>query len=701
MRRRIIKHLPAAAAGLAYLLLSLLYFGTVGDYGGSYLGYGLDPIQFVWFLNWWPWAIAHGLNPFISYYVWYPQGFNLTWATSVPAAALLMWPLTWLGSAVVSYNVLSLLAPALSAWTGFLLARYLTRDTPASFIGGYLFGFSSYELGEMLGHLNLNLIFVVPLLVLLVVRRVRGDLSRLWFVAALALAMLFQLGFSSELLATTCFFGALTWAIFLIFATEEERWRLWTVAREIILAAGIMAVAAAPFLYFFVMQNRADVPPQIHDPAAFSNDPLNYIIPYEILPGRTLFWADFARLPHYRDNAGYDAYLGLPLFLILILQRRELRRRPYLKPLLLSLLAVGILSLGPRLHIANVATTVWLPWSLALHLPLINQALPNRFSMHLALAAGLTAALWLAAARSGWQRGTRYALAALACLCLIPNPALLRHWTPLPLQPFFEPQNHAASIEKDANVIILPYIDGPGLLWQWQSGMRFTQSGGYIGFTPLSEAENWPVVTNLCTGSAGPSFESDLSGFCLAHRVSAILVGPGTSAELVAAINALHWPETNAHGMRVVRVPDPRSLHFYRVSGDYWREDSWMGHQVNIVTHGQPIEVRISGKNRPVELGPVQIRATVKGSEVATYRIGQPDTEVLRVPADASVTLTAGATFVPNERLGTQSPQGFAHQLRELRRWLSMSSRQSHDLGQRSLSVVLSLQPEAGSGLAK
>ena len=52
----------------------------------------------------------------------------------------------------------------------------------------------------------------------------------------------------------------------------------------------------------------------------------------------------------------------------------------------------------------------------------------------------LEAALWLAAARRGWQRGRRYALAALACLCLIPNPALLRHWTPLPLQPFFEPR---------------------------------------------------------------------------------------------------------------------------------------------------------------------------------------------------------------------------------------------------------------------
>jgi hypothetical protein len=560
MKSAIIKRLPAA--GLLYLLLSLLYFGTVGDYGHMYLGYGLDPIQFIWFLNWWPWSIAHGLNPFISYYVWYPHGFNLAWATSIPLAALLMWPLTWLSGAVVSYNVLSLVAPALSAWAGFLLARYLTRDTLASLIGGYLFGFSSYELGEIIAHLNLDMIFVVPLLVLLVVKRIRGDLSRPRFVAALALAMFVQLGFSSELLATTCFFGAITWAIFLAFATEEERRRLWTVAREIFLAAGIMAVVAAPFLYF-IMLNRADIPSQIHDPEVFSHDPLNYLLPSEVIPGRTLFWTTpLPALHSYRDSGGHDAYLGLPLILILILQLRELRRRPYLKPLLLSLLAIVILSLGPTLHIAGVATRLWLPWSLVVHLPLISQALPNRFSMFVALAAGLAAALWLAAAGSGRQRVGRYTLAALACLFLLPNPAMVRHWTPLPLEPFFEPQNVAASIEKDANVIILPYL-GPGLLWQWQSGMRFTQSGGYVGFTPLSEAQYWPVVTNLYTGTAGPSFENDLSGFCVAHRVSAILVGPGTPAALAAAISALHWQETNAYGVRVVRVPDPRSLHFH------------------------------------------------------------------------------------------------------------------------------------------
>jgi len=135
------------------------------------------------------------------------------------------------------------------------------------------------------------------------------------------------------------------------------------------------------------------------------------------------------------------------------------------------------------------------------------------------------------------------------------------------------------------------------------------------------------------------------------------------------------WP---AGMVRVVRVPDPRSLHFYHVSGEYWPEDSpanWMGRQVNIVTHGQPIELSITGQYRPVELGPVEIDATVNGSEVASYRIGQRDTQVLSVPANASVTLRASATFVPNGL--------------------------PRDGIQRRVSVLLSLQPESGSELAK
>src|ERR1700693_2882896 len=186
------RRLPVAGlAFLFYLVLSLVYFG-IGDLRNTYLGIGSDPHAYIWFLNWWPWAMAHGINPFISHYVWYPHGVNMTWTGSMPTAALLLWPITWASNAAVSYNVLCLVAPTLSAWAGFLLIRYLTRNALASFIGGYLFGFSSYELGQMLGQPSNSVNFVVPLLVLLVIMRVRGDLSRARFVAALAIALLAQ-----------------------------------------------------------------------------------------------------------------------------------------------------------------------------------------------------------------------------------------------------------------------------------------------------------------------------------------------------------------------------------------------------------------------------------------------------------------------------------------------------------------------------
>jgi hypothetical protein len=92
------------------------------------------------------------------------------------------------------------------------------------------------------------------------------------------------------------------------------------------------------------------------------------------------------------------------------------------------------------------------------------------------------------------------------------------------------------------------------MVWQWQSGMAFTQSGGYLGPTP-SSASNWPVLGNLTMGVTGPAFANDISAFCLSHNVSFILVGPGTSQILTKAIQALHWETTDDQGVQVVRVP--------------------------------------------------------------------------------------------------------------------------------------------------
>src|SRR5512133_550768 len=104
--------------------LSIALFVGQADWPQNYLGTGADAAVDVWFLRWWPFAVSHALNPFVSDYVWHPGGIVVPWYDAVPSAALFAWPITWLIGPILAYNLLSLLAPALSAWSAFLLTRY-------------------------------------------------------------------------------------------------------------------------------------------------------------------------------------------------------------------------------------------------------------------------------------------------------------------------------------------------------------------------------------------------------------------------------------------------------------------------------------------------------------------------------------------------------------------------------------------------
>ena len=85
--------LPALAI---YLALALIIFGRglARDPAGSFIGLTADPSVYMWFLVWWPHAIAHGLNPFVTDVLWAPAGFNLTWTTGIPLAGLVAAPIT-------------------------------------------------------------------------------------------------------------------------------------------------------------------------------------------------------------------------------------------------------------------------------------------------------------------------------------------------------------------------------------------------------------------------------------------------------------------------------------------------------------------------------------------------------------------------------------------------------------------------------
>jgi hypothetical protein len=561
--------LSTLAPLLIYLALSFAFFDRKVNWSGYYFGSWNDALLFIWCLHWWPFAISHGLNPFICKYVWAPAGYNLTWATSIPFLALVSAPLTMLGSPALSYNVLMLSAPAFAAWTAFLLARELTQDWAASLVCGFLFGFSAPELYLMMNQLNLNSVFLIPLAALLCLRHIRGSLNRRPFIVLFSCVLAAQLGVSTEMLAALCLIGALTWVIFLLFAPANERKAYWRLAVDIAISALLAMLLAAPFLYYLV-KGLPDFPANIHPVYFQLIDPLKLIFP--ALP---IVSAGAALRSILNQFSGFTpdhyANLSIPILLILALYFCRHIGAAYVKALLVSICVTATLSFGLKLYINSVFTNIPLPWLLFAHVPIVRNISPYRFLSFLTLGTAITAALWLAAAKTTASRLPRYALAGLACVLLPPakvlvlrapwqiqpifQPHLELQWSRWPAQPFFTPAHIRQALGPMPNVILLPDpVYGPGMAWQLNAGSSFTQAQGYIGYTTIHE-QKWTVLDDLAWGPIKPDFATALPAFCAAHGVNYILIGPGTPGSAVNAIESLGWPRHVDDGIEVVKVP--------------------------------------------------------------------------------------------------------------------------------------------------
>ena len=167
------------AAFFVYAAFSWIMLDRGASLTGSVLGYGADPELFMWFLAWWPWALTHHALSLHTMLMWQPSGLNLAWTTCIPLLAALALPVTLLGGPLLAFNLLTLAAPVLAACGAYLLSLFEAFEVPmAALIGGWLFGFSSYEAGQSLDHLNLDFTVLVPLVLLVVLRRLAGKMRR-------------------------------------------------------------------------------------------------------------------------------------------------------------------------------------------------------------------------------------------------------------------------------------------------------------------------------------------------------------------------------------------------------------------------------------------------------------------------------------------------------------------------------------------
>jgi len=553
----------AGIAALAlYSLLAFLFWGLgpLIEPGRQYVGVFDDPQIPIWSLAWWLHAIEHGANPFYTHEIWAPSGVDLAWVNTVPPVALLFAPLTWLLGPVPAYDVAAVLLPAVSAWTAYVLCRHLTGGRFwASLVGGYLFGFSSYILGHVLGQPQLTAVFAIPLVGLVLARAVEGRYDRRAIVLRLTPLLALQLYLSLEVALTLTLVLGLGLVIGFLLAAPYRQ-RLVHLLVPVAVSYAVGALLAAPILYYALTSLRIT---GFTPPGAYTADLLNFFVPTH-LEAVGAGWSH-ALSKHWSGNSTEQgAFVGVPLFVMIVLYARHGWRTLRGRFLLVALAVLTYLSLGPRLRVAGHGILplptvlghekVTLPVIGTKFLPLFDNILPVRFLVYASLASAVIVALWMSATR---HRVLRWLLPALTVLLLLPNPGAGVWATTYATPPFFTSAAFRGCVAPGE--IVLPEPPGQGgqsNLWQVESRYRFRLAGGRLQTSPPSVFLHPDGIAQISVGYLPVRNQPQL--------LKQYFAAKGVSAVIVDKRQARIWAPSLD---KVAKRQDLGGVLFYRVGG--------------------------------------------------------------------------------------------------------------------------------------
>jgi hypothetical protein len=550
------------AAFLVYLVGAGVLFGHPllhdGERDCLCVANTTDAGVYVWAFWWWPHALLHGLNPFYTHLLYAQQGIDLAHGALVPGAALLLSPVTAVAGPLFAFNLAMFLSPVLAAFFAFLLCRRVTGAFWPSLVAGWLFGFSTYMLGQLVGHLNLTLVFLVPAIVHLVLRALSEELGRRTFIVLLALALILQFSFSIEVFASLTLFGAAALVLAYALGDAPARERLRGLLVPMALAYGAALIIVSPYLYYALKPGGVPVLAWRSD--RFSNDLLSFVVPdvHTAVAGRS-FLSTTAKFT--AGNVEGGAYLGVPLLAMVVLAAVAGWRSRAVRRMVAMLLRVANCSLGGRLAIAG-PTGVPLPWALVHKLPALGLMLPARFIVYGALIASILAACLLARAR---LRPVAWILAALAIVSLWPAVGD-DFWRSRPAIPtFFRTSAYKQAIKPADTVLVLPVgLAGQSMLWHAEAHLGFTMASGYVTAPeapdPYKRFAAYPMLTYF---APVPHPVQAAARFLATEHVTLVVLDQASASAgpWVPWLERLGWRPTTFAGVVLLRhtgfVPPP------------------------------------------------------------------------------------------------------------------------------------------------
>lgn len=561
---------------VVYVALGFIVFGSIWTAGWTtHMPAGGDQWRSVWFDQWTVHAVSGGHNIFYSGYANYPGGVNLLVNAGAPLLSLLVSPVTVLFGPIAAFNLSLTLALPLSAAAAYVLIRRVIGWRPAAFFGGLLYGFGPYEIAHGSGHVNLSFTPLVPLIVLCVYELVVRQRGRAWLWGlALGLLVSGQFFVSSEVLFETALVTVIAVVIAAAVSPAAVRERLPYASVGFGTAVGAALVLLAWPLWFL-----AKGPGHVSGPVqlaaqAYRANVLAPVVPdsLQLLSVHTLN----ATSDHFANGTSENgSYLGLPLLVLLLGGLVWCRREKTVLVAGLTGIAAFILSLGGALSIRSAPAfngaghavgKIPMPEGLLSKLPLLENIVPARFSLQVALFAAVTGAFLMTQVRNRWvERGvtTRTAVGGVCALGLVGLVPLIPVAS-LGVQPDGTPAGFtaaAAHVPASGVAVVFPFPSGTypnPILWQARSNIRFKMPGGsffvpqgpgrkvafgaLLGYTyDTTTAE---VLTDLASGSKPdetPATRATIAREWQAWHVGSVLAVPAACPYPSQALSFFTW----------------------------------------------------------------------------------------------------------------------------------------------------------------
>lgn len=393
------------ATWLGYILLALITTFPLIRNMGALFGPPEDNQLFVWNIWWFKYAVFHlGISPFHTDYLFWPDGTSLLFHTFSPLNGMLGGIFGLIMGTNATYNFLILMSFVLSGYFMFMLCRKLGLSRAASFIAGLIFSFCPFHLVHAAHHLNISSIYLMPLILLFVLKGAETGKIKYAALAALFLATSFYLSYYVYLI--TIFLILPLMAIQYNRGSGNNRIKFFG-SGMIVLA--LSTVLIAPLFLPMVKEAYSSNFERAIGHDLFVTDLVGFFFPhkYHWTHSSYISWIvneSYAKI--YWESAAFLGYLVLPMAIWAAIKKKI----PLKKYFILIGLLGAILSLGSYPHLfGRPISFIKLPVWLFEHIPLLNAARsPSRFVVltYLALAvfAAYAAEAWFDYLKVRWGK---------------------------------------------------------------------------------------------------------------------------------------------------------------------------------------------------------------------------------------------------------------------------------------------------------